>query len=150
MKTDQFNHAPAQIFLNTGFSQPGRPSLGSWVIYGLGSETQDLPAFVVMSTGSGISGGSANWSSGFLPSVYSGVRFRNRGDPILDITSPKGTDWKLQRDSLDLIEELNRTHLGIVGDPEIETRVASYEMAYRLQSSAPELMDLKSESKATL
>src|SRR5438105_9261695 len=105
MKTDQFNHAPAQIFLNTGFSQPGRPSLGSWVIYGLGSETQDLPAFVVMSTGSGISGGSANWSSGFLPSVYSGVRFRNRGDPILDITSPKGTDWKLQRDSLDLIEE---------------------------------------------
>jgi len=150
MKTDQFNHAPAQIFLNTGFSQPGRPSLGSWVIYGLGSETQDLPAFVVMSTGSGISGGSANWSSGFLPSVYSGVRFRNRGDPILDITSPKGIDWKLQRDSLDLIEELNRAQLGIVGDPEIETRVASYEMAYRLQSSAPELMDLKSESKATL
>ena len=84
MKTDQFNHAPAQIFLNTGFSQPGRPSLGSWSIYGLGSESQNLPAFVVMSTGAGISGGSANWSSGFLPSTYAGVRFRNQGDPILN------------------------------------------------------------------
>jgi len=150
MKTDQFNHAPGQIFLNTGFSQPGRPSLGSWVIYGLGSEAQDLPAFVVMSTGSGISGGSANWSSGFMPSVYSGVRFRNQGDPILDVTSPAGVDAKLQRDSLDLIDEMNRAHLGLVGDPEIETRIASYEMAYRLQTSAPELMDLKKESKATL
>ena len=150
MKTDQFNHAPAQIFLNTGFAQPGRPSLGSWAIYGLGSETQNLPAFVVMSTGAGISGGSANWSSGFLPSVYSGVRFRNQGDPILNVSSPKGVDARLQRDSLDLIEELNREHLGIVGDPEIETRIASYEMAYRLQSSAPELMDLKKESSETL
>jgi len=145
MKTDQFNHAPGQIFLNTGFSQPGRPSLGSWVIYGLGSESQDLPAFVVMSTGSGISGGSANWSR-----VYAGVRFRNQGDPILDVSSPAGVDAKLQRDSLDLIEELNHARLGIVGDPEIETRIASYEMAYRLQTSAPELMDLKKESKTTL
>jgi hypothetical protein len=150
MKTDQFNHAPGQIFLNTGFSQPGRPSLGSWVIYGLGSESQDLPAFVVMSTGSGISGGSANWSSGFMPSVYAGVRFRNQGDPILDVSSPNGIDARLQRDSLDLIEELNRGRLGLVGDPEIETRIASYEMAYRLQTSAPELMDLKKESPATL
>jgi uncharacterized protein (DUF1501 family) len=150
MKTDQFNHAPAQIFLNTGFSQPGRPSLGSWTIYGLGSESQNLPAFVVMSTGAGISGGSANWSSGFLPSTFSGVRFRNQGDPILNVSSPKGIDAKLQRESLDLIEEMNRAHLGIVGDPEIETRIASYEMAFRLQSSAPELMDLKRESKATL
>jgi hypothetical protein len=150
MHTDQFNHAPAQIFLNTGFARPGRPSLGSWVFYGLGSETQDLPAFVVMSTGAGISGGSANWSSGFLPSVYSGVRFRNQGDLILNVGNPKGVDAKLQRDSLDLIDQLNREHLGIVGDPEIETRIASYEMAYRLQTSAPELMDLKSESKSTL
>ena len=150
MKTDQFNHAPAQIFLNTGFSQPGRPCLGSWALYGLGSESQNLPAFVVMSTGAGISGGSANWTSGFLPSIYSGVRFRNQGDPILNVSSPKGVDASLQRDSLDLIEEMNRAHLGIVGDPEIETRIASYEMAYRLQTSAPELMDLKSESKATL
>ena len=150
MKTDQFNHAPGQIFLNTGFSQPGRPSLGSWVIYGLGSEAHDLPAFVVMSTGSGISGGSANWSSGFMPSVYAGVRFRNQGDPILDVSSPNGINAKLQRDSLDLIEELNHARLGLVGDPEIETRIASYEMAYRLQTSAPELMDLKKESKETL
>ncbi|MEO7299706.1 MAG: DUF1501 domain-containing protein [Verrucomicrobiota bacterium] len=150
MKTDQFNHAPAQIFLNTGFSQPGRPSLGSWALYGLGSESQNLPSYVVMSTGSGISGGSANWSNGFMPSLYAGVRFRNQGDPILNVSSPKGIDPKLQRDSLDLVEQLNREHLGIVGDPEIETRIASYEMAYRLQSSAPELMDLKSESKATL
>jgi hypothetical protein len=150
MQTDQFNHAPAQIFLNTGFGQPGRPSLGSWTIYGLGSESENLPAFVVMSTGAGISGGSANWSSGFLPSVYSGVRFRNQGDPILNVSTPKGIDSKLQRDSIDLLDELNREHLGIVGDPEIETRIASYEMAYRLQTSAPELMNLKSESKETL
>jgi uncharacterized protein (DUF1501 family) len=150
MKTDQFNHAPAQIFLNTGFGQPGRPSLGSWVVYGLGSEAKNLPGFVVMSTGSGISGGSANWSSGFLPSLYAGVRFRNQGDPILDVSNPAGVDSQLQRDSLDLIEDLNRSRLGEVGDPEIETRIASYEMAYKLQTSAPELMDLKSESKETL
>jgi uncharacterized protein (DUF1501 family) len=148
--TDQFNHAPAQIFFNTGFSQPGRPSLGSWVIYGLGSEAQDLPAFVVMSTGSGISGGSANWSSGFLPTIYTGVRLRNQGDPILNVSSPPGVDAKLQRDSLDLLSSLNNRRLQAVADPEIATRIASYEMAFRLQTSAPELMDLKSERKATL
>ena len=148
--TDQFNHAPAQIFFNTGFQQPGRPSMGSWVTYGLGAETSDLPAFVVMSTGSGISGGAANWSSGFLPTVYAGVRFRNQGDPILDVSSPPGVDARLQRDSLDLVGALNRRRLGIEGDPEIATRISQYEMAYRLQTSAPELMSLKSESKATL
>jgi hypothetical protein len=148
--TDQFNHAPAQIFLNTGFSQPGRPSLGSWVIYGLGAEASDLPAFVVMSTGAGISGGAANWSSGFLPSLYSGCRFRNQGDPILNVTSPEGIDAKLQRDTLDLLGDLNRRRLAEVGDPEIATRIASYEMAYRLQTSAPDLMDLKTEPQATL
>ena len=148
--TDQFNHAPAQIFFNTGFSQPGRPSLGSWVTYGLGTEADDLPAFVVMSTGAGISGGAANWSSGFLPTLFSGVRLRNQGDPIVDVSSPAGIDSRLQRDSLDLIEALNRQRLQHDGDPEIATRIASYEMAYRLQTSAPELMDLKSESKETL
>jgi hypothetical protein len=148
--TDQFNHAPAQIFFNTGFFRPGRPSFGSWVTYGLGSETKDLPAFVVMSTGAGISGGAANWSSGFMPTVYSGVRFRNQGDAILDTTSPDGCDARCQRDSLDLIGKLNHQRLGIEGDPEIATRIASYEMAYRLQTSAPELMDLRGESKATL
>jgi hypothetical protein len=148
--TDQFNHAPAQIFFNTGFSQPGRPCLGSWAVYGLGSATQDLPSFVVMSTGDGISGGPANWSSGFLPTVYSGVRLRNEGDPILDVSSPTGIDSRLQRDSLALIGELNRRQLEASGDPEIATRIASYEMAFRLQTSAPELMDLKRESKETL
>ncbi len=150
VRTDQFNHAPAQIFLNTGFSQPGRPSLGSWVVYGLGSESQDLPAFVVMSTGSGISGGAANWSSGFLPTYYTGVRLRNQGDPILDVSSPPGVDARLQRDSLDLVGSLNRRELQAVGDPEIATRIAAYEMAFRLQTSAPELMDLRSEGKETL
>jgi hypothetical protein len=148
--TDQFNHAPAQIFLNTGFAQPGRPSLGSWVTYGLGSETQNLPAFVVMSTGSGISGGSANWSSGFLPTTYTGVRLRNQGDPILNVSSPPGVDAKVQRETLDLVGELNRQRLEAVGDPEIATRIAQYEMAFRLQTSAPELTDLKQESKETL
>jgi hypothetical protein len=150
VRTDQFNHAPAQIFFNTGFSQPGRPSFGSWVTYGLGAETDNLPAFVVMSTGSGISGGAANWSSGFLPTVYAGVRFRNQGDAILNVSSPAGVDAALQRDSLDLVGSLNRQHLAAQGDPEIETRIAAYEMAFRLQTSAPELMDLEGETKATL
>jgi len=150
MRTDQFNHAPAQIFLNTGFAQPGRPSLGSWVVYGLGCETQNLPAFVVMSTGSGISGGSANWSSGFLPTTYTGIRLRNQGDPILNVSSPPGIDQQKQRQTLDLIGDLNRQRLEAVGDPEIATRIAQYEMAFRLQTSAPELTDLRSESKETL
>ena len=148
--TDQFNHAPAQIFFNSGFSQPGRPSLGSWVSYGLGSETHDLPAFVVMTTEGGISGGSANWSSGFLPTVYTGVRLRNQGDPILNVSSPPGVDARVQRDTLDVLGVLNKRRLQAVADPEIATRIASYEMAFRLQTSAPELMDLKSESTATL
>jgi hypothetical protein len=147
--TDQFNHAPAQILFNTGFQQPGRPCLGSWVLYGLGAETQELPAFVVMSTGAGLSGGSALWSSGFLPTVYSGVRLRTQGDAILDVSSPAGVDARLQRETLDLVGALNRRRLAADGDPEIATRLANYEMAFRLQTSAPELMDLKTESKET-
>ncbi len=149
-KTDQFNHAPAQIFMNTGFSQPGRPSIGSWTTYGLGCESRELPAFVVMSTGSGVSGGAACWSSGFLPTLYSGTRFRNQGDPILNVTSPEGVDAALQRDTLDLVRGLNDRRLQLEGDPEIATRIANYEMAYRLQTSAPELMDLRAESPETL
>jgi len=150
VQTNQFNHAPAQMLFNTGFQQPGRPSLGSWVLYGLGAETQELPAFVVMSTGSGLSGGSALWSSGFFPTVYSGVRLRTQGDAILDVSSPAGVDARLQRDTLDLVGALNRRRLAADGDPEIATRLANYEMAFRLQTSAPELMDLKTESKETL
>ena len=102
--TDQFNHAPAQILFSTGFQQPGRLSRSApWTLYGLGSETQDLPAFVVMSTGSGLSGGSALWSSGFMPTIYTGVRFRTQGDPILDVSSQQGIDARLQRDTLDLV-----------------------------------------------
>lgn len=149
-RTTQFNHAPAQIFMNTGFSQPGRPSMGSWITYGLGSETQDLPSFVVMSTGSGISGGAACWSSGFLPSVHSGTRFRNTGDPILNVSTPQGVDPRTQQDTICLINAMNQRRLEIDGDGEIATRIANYEMAYRLQSSAPELMDLAQESSATL
>jgi hypothetical protein len=120
------------------------------VLYGLGSETQDLPAFVVMSTGGGLSGGAALWSSGFLPTLYTGVRFRNQGPPILNVESPAGIDARLQRDTLDLVGSLNRRRLETDGDPEIATRIAQYEMAFRLQTSAPELMDLKRESRETL
>jgi hypothetical protein len=148
--TDQFNHAPAQIFFNSGFSQPGRPCLGSWALYGLGAETKDLPAFIVMSTGSGVSGGPANWSSGFMPTVYAGVRVRNSGSPILDVASPAGCDAEVQRDTLKLVSDFDRRRLEAIGDPEIATRISSYEMALRLQTSAPELTDLRSESKATL
>jgi uncharacterized protein (DUF1501 family) len=149
MHTDQFNHAPAQLFLNTGFSQPGRPSLGSWTLYGLGAETEDLPAFVVLVTGGGLSGGSALWSSGFLPTHYTGTRFRSAGDPILNVATPAGIDAAAQAATYDLISDLNRRQLQLIGDPEIATRIASFEMAARLQASAPELMDFSDESQAT-
>jgi uncharacterized protein (DUF1501 family) len=148
--TDQFNHSPAQIFLNTGSPQPGRPSMGSWVTYGLGSEADSLPAFVVLSSGSGTSGGPSNWSSGFLPSHYQGVVFRGKGDPILNVSNPRGIDSRMQRDSLDLLRNLNKKRLDVVGDPEIASRISAYELAYRMQSSAPELMDLSGESQATI
>jgi hypothetical protein len=150
MHTDQFNHAPAQLFLNSGSPLPGRPSMGSWISYGLGSEADDLPAFVVLSTGTGSSGGAANWSNGFLPGVHAGVPFRSAGDPILFVSNPPGIDGKLQRDSIDLVQELNRRRLATIGDPQIATRIAAYETAYRMQSRAPELMDLSRESAATL
>ncbi|MCA9083292.1 MAG: DUF1501 domain-containing protein [Planctomycetaceae bacterium] len=148
--TTQFNHAPAQIFFNSGFSQPGRPSMGSWVLYGLGSETRDLPSFVVMSTGAGLSGGSTLWSSGFLPTVYTGVQLRSQGDPVLNVSSPPGTSPELQGDTYRLINQLNQRRLEVMQDPEIATRIAAFEMAARLQTSAPELMELQNETQETL
>jgi len=151
MQTDAFNHAPAQILMNTGSTQFGRPSMGAWTTYGLGSESQDLPGYVVFSTGTkGTSGGAANWGSGFLPTAYQGVPFRGQGDPVLYLSNPAGIDDQVQRDSLDSIRRLNELHFADVGDPEITTRINSFELAYRMQSSAPELMDISRESKETL
>jgi uncharacterized protein (DUF1501 family) len=150
MTTDAFNHAPAQIFMNTGATQFGRPSMGSWVTYGLGSESQALPGFVVLSSAGGTSGGASNWGCGFLPTVYQGVPFRRSGDPILSLSNPAGITQKMQRESLDALKKLNEHHLEVTGDPEIATRINAFEMAYRMQSSAPELMDISRESKETL
>jgi len=149
--TDAFNHAPAQVMMSTGSQQFGRPSMGAWTLYGLGNESQELPGFVVFSSGDkGPSGGNANWGSGFLPSTYQGVQFRSSGDPVLYLSNPAGVDRKLQRDSLDSIRSLNQMHLDAVGDPEIETRINSFEMAYRMQESAPELMDISQEPATIL
>jgi hypothetical protein len=150
MVTDAVNHAPAQIFMNTGSVQFGRPSFGSWVTYGLGSESQDLPGFVVLSSTNGTSGGASNWGGGFLPTVYQGVAFRRAGDPILSLSNPRGVTREMQRRSLDSLKRLNEHAMELEGDPEIATRINSFEMAYRMQESAPELMDLSRESKATL
>ncbi len=151
MVTDAFNHAPAQIFMNTGSQQFGRPSFGAWTTYGLGTESQDLPAYVVFSTGQkGTSGGVGNWGCGFLPTVHQGVPFRGQGDPVLFLSNPEGIDRDIQRDSLDAIKALNSERLGIVGDPEIATRINSFELAYRMQASAPEIMDISKEDPETL
>ncbi|MEQ1841708.1 MAG: DUF1501 domain-containing protein, partial [Verrucomicrobiales bacterium] len=150
MKTDQFNHAPAQLFLNTGHGLPGRPAMGSWLSYGIGSEADDLPSFVVLKSGGNLSGGAAMWSAGFLPGSHAGVPFREAGDPILHVSNPAGFDNQAQRDSLDLIRKLNERELGAVGDPEIQTRIDAYEMAWRMQSAAPELMNFADESPATM
>jgi hypothetical protein len=151
MVTDAFNHAPGQLLMNTGTQQFGRPSMGAWVTYGLGSESQDLPAFVVFSSGKkGPSGGNSCWGSGFLPTVYQGVQFRGSGDPVLYLSNPPGVDATLQRDSLDSIRRLNEMRLQEMGDPEIDTRISSFEMAFRMQTSAPELMDFSKEPKHVL
>ncbi|MFN3648167.1 MAG: DUF1501 domain-containing protein [Armatimonadota bacterium] len=151
MVTDAFNHAPGQILMSTGSQQFGRPSMGSWVTYGLGSESQDLPGFVVFSTGSkGPSGGNSNWGSGFLPTVHTGVQFRTSGDPVLYLSNPPGVDREVQDDSLQAINQLNRLRLQKVRDPEIATRINSFEMALRMQMSAPELMDISKEPKHVL
>jgi hypothetical protein len=150
MKTTQFNHAPAQIFMNTGHQIIGRPSMGSWLSYGLGGDNKDLPAFVVLISGqNNPDGGKSCWGSGFLPTVHQGVEFRAKGEPVLFSRNPGGVDAAARRESIDLIGDLNRIQAASVGDPETTTRIAAYEMAYRMQTSVPELTDISKESAST-
>ena len=150
MHTEAVNHAPAQIMMNTGAQQFGRPCFGSWTLYGLGSESDDLPGYVVLNSAGGTSGGASNYGCGFLPTSYGGIPFRNTGDPILYLSNPAGFDKQTQRASLDSLRRLNELALADVNDPQIAGRIQSYETAYRLQTSAPELMELSSESQEAL
>jgi hypothetical protein len=151
MTTDAFNHAPGQILMSTGSQQFGRPSVGAWASYGLGTENQDLPSFVVFSSGSkGPSGGSAVWSSGFLPTEHEGVLFRSGAEPVMYLSDPHGIDKTVQRDTLDTLGKLNQRRLDVAGDPEIAARINSFELAFRMQTSAPELMDISREPQHIL
>jgi hypothetical protein len=151
MTTDFFNHGPAKLFMNTGFQAPGRPALGAWATYGLGSASSDLPGFIVLQSGPrGPRAGSALWSSGFLPTSFQGVPFRATGDPILHLRSPQGLSREAELDFQTTVSALNHEQLAAAGDPEILTRLNSYETAYRMQTSAPELMDLSRENETTL
>jgi hypothetical protein len=145
MHTDAFNHHPGQLLLFTGSIQLGRPTMGAWALYGLGSESQNLPGFVVLTSGVGTSGGASNFSSGFMPSHYQGTLFRNQGDPILYLSNPAALSQTTQRETLDAVRDLNQDHLAETGDQEIASRIASYELAYRMQSAAPELADFSRE-----
>ena len=151
MHTDQFNHAPAELFVHTGFPQPGRPSFGAWTTYGLGSENQDLPGYVVLiSSGTQPNGGKNSYSAGFIPSVYQGVQCRSKGDPVLYVSDPPGMNRGLRRASLDALRDLNNKAAERFAHPETLTRIAQYELAYRMQTSVPEVMDISKESQATL
>ena len=151
VSTENFNHGPAKCFVNTGSTRFGRPSMGSWITYGIGSESSDLPGFVVLQSGPrGPRGGAALWASGFLPTVYQGVPFRSGGDPILDLSKPPGISPETQQETIQAIRDLNLSEMTQSGDSEIATRIASYEMAYKMQTSGPELIDFGKESKETL
>ncbi len=150
MHGEQFNHHPGQLLLSCGKAELGRPTIGSWLVYGLGSESNNLPGYVVLTAGRGASGGSSNWSSGFLPSTYQGVPFRDQGDPVLYLSNPAGVTRESQHRSLDTLRRLNEMRHAQVGDPEISSRIAQYELAFRMQSAAPELTDLSGETQATL
>jgi hypothetical protein len=149
MHTEAFNHHPGQLLMNTGFANFGRPSMGSWLTYGLGSESQDLPGYVVLSSGRGTSGGASNWSSGFLPSTYQGVLFRNQGEPVVNLKNPPGLGDGLERLTIETLTELNQERQQVVGDREIASRIGAYELAFRMQSAAPELIDLSRETQST-
>ena len=149
MKTTQFNHAPAQIMMNTGHQIVGRPSMGAWLSYGIGSENRDLPTFVVLLSGeNNPDGGKSCWGSGFLPTVHQGVEFRSKGEPVLFVNNPDGISADIRRQSLDALRDLNTINRGVIGDPEIDTRIAAYEMAYRMQTSVPELTNIADEPAA--
>ncbi|MCC6344415.1 MAG: DUF1501 domain-containing protein [Bryobacterales bacterium] len=150
MYSEAFNHHPGQLFLFTGSMVGGRPTMGAWVNYGLGSEARNLPGFVVLASGVGTSAGSDNWSSGFLPSTYAGTVLRSKGDPILYLSNPEGVSDASQRLRLDMLKELNQEHLERTGDAEIASRIHSYELAYRMQTSGPELLDFSKEPEETL
>jgi uncharacterized protein (DUF1501 family) len=150
MHTEAFNHHPGQLMMNTGVPTFGRPSMGSWLNYGLGSESKTLPGYVVLTAGRGTSGGASNWSSGFLPTTYQGVLFRNQGEPVLNLNNPSGLSDDIQQKTIEALRDLNGQHHAQIGDPEINSRIAAYELAFRMQMSAPELMNLASESKETL
>ena len=150
MHTDQFNHHPAQLVLACGRSTFGLPTMGAWLTYGLGSESRNLPGYVVLTAGRGGSAGASMWQSGFLPSVYSGVLFRNQGDPVLNLRNPEGLPVELQRKGLDALAQLNQLRFEQARDPEIASRISAYELAFRMQSAAPELIDLSGESPETL
>ena len=150
MHTDAFNHHPAQLMMTSGVPRFGRPSLGSWLTYGLGSEAKNLPGYVVLTAGRGSSGGVSNWSSGFLPSIYEGVLFRSAGEPVLNLNNPPGVTRKMQKLGLKAIAKLNQQRLKTLGDPEIASRTSAYELAFRMQAAAPDLIDLSEESAATL
>jgi hypothetical protein len=149
MHTDQFDHGPAEILFSTGIDSPGRPAAGAWVTYGLGSESRDLPGYVVLMTGRGPVARSSNWGSGFLPTAYAGVLFQERGDPVLNLATTPGITPPMQRAQLDAVRSLNEEHFALTSDPEILNRIAAYELAFRMQAGAPELVDLGGETKET-
>jgi hypothetical protein len=150
MHTDAFNHHPAQLMLSSGVPRFGRPSLGSWLTYGLGSESNNLPGYVVLTAGRGSSGGVSNWSSGFFPSTYEGVVFRSQGEPVLNLNNPAGVSRVMQEKSLAAQTRLNRKRFSKTGDEEINSRIFASELAFRMQAAAPELVDISGESKHTL
>src|SRR5881628_1676004 len=146
--SEAFNHDPATLFMNTGAQLAGRPSMGSWFSYGLGSENKDLPAFVVMTTGVGQPLTNHSWGSGFLPTVHQGVQVRSQGDPVLFVSNPLGISKERRRQTLDAVRDLNQMHYDVLRDPEISTRISAYELAYRMQTSVPDLMDISKEPPA--
>jgi hypothetical protein len=150
MHTESFNHHPGQLMMNCGVPRFGRPTMGAWLNYGLGSVSRNLPGYVVLNSGRGTSGGTSNWSSGFLPSSYAGVVFRNKGEPVLNLENPPGISMPLQQRTIDAISQLNREHFQQFGDSEINSRIAAYELAFRMQAAAPELIDFSHETQTTL